>query len=179
MDNRSDENSFSRDRLLSMDSDVLAQVYDQFYPPLYRYISFRINDPQTVEDLTSELFTRFLTSLQRGKAPDNLQAWLYKVARNIVIDHYRASKKTQWDEISDNIASDTDSPDMLTDKTLRNEQIRRGLHHLNETQQHVLTLRFGDGMAIKDVAKLLGKSVGAIKMIQARAIAALGREVQQ
>ncbi len=166
-----------KQRLLAKDPESLAYVYDQFYSPVYRYVSFRINDKQTVEDLTSDVFTRLLASLDKGRVPDKLKGWLFAVANNAVIDHYRKSGRIQWSGITEDMASSAESPAAETDKSLLNDMLREGLHKLNPNQQHVLALRFGYGMPLAEVAEQMDKSVGAVKMLQARAIAALAKEV--
>lgn len=168
-----------REQLMAMDRDALGQVYDQFYSRIYKYVSFRINDQQNVEDLTSEVFTRLLASLNKGRAPEKLQAWLFGVANNVVTDHYRSTNRATWSEINEQMASTAASPDEQTDFALIRERLRKGLHKLNSDQQHVLALRFGYGMPIKEVADQMGRSIGAIKMLQARAIAALTKEVEE
>lgn len=168
-----------RERLRALDRDALELVYDRFFLPIFKYVSFRINDQQTVEDLTSEVFTRLLASLHKGRVPEKLQAWLFGVANNVVIDHYRATNKASWSQISEQMASTAASPDEQTDFALLRDKLRKGLHKLNPDQQHVLALRFGYGMPIKEVADQMGKSIGAVKMLQARAVAALSREVDE
>lgn len=174
----SDDEEQLRERLLAKDPESLAYVYDAFYVPIYRYVSFRINNEQTVEDLTSEVFARLLTSLDKGRAPNSLKGWLFGVANNVVTDHYRKGSRISWSGITDEMPSSAETPAAATDKSLLAEKLRKGLHKLNPEQQHVLALRFGYGMPLRDVASQMNKSVGAIKMLQARAIAALAREVK-
>lgn len=162
-----------------LDSDSLTRLYDENYDLVYRTIAFRVGDPQTVEDLTSEVFTRLLTALKRGRAPDDSpRGWLLTVARNVVADHYRKQSRWQWTRLTEWLVSDVQSPDQHTDQQLSAAALRQSVDKLPKAQQDVLALRFGYGMPVREVAALLEKSEGAVKMLQARAVAALAREMQ-
>ncbi len=162
-----------------LDSDSLTRLYNENYDLVYRTIAFRVGDQQVVEDLTSDVFTRLLVALKRGNAPDTSpRGWLLTVARNVVADHYRKQSRRQWTRLSDWFASDEQSPDQQTDQQLQNAALRQSVNKLPKAQQEVLALRFGYGMPIREVAQLLEKSEGAVKMLQARGVAALAREMQ-
>lgn len=162
-----------------LDSDSLTRLYDENYDLVYRTIAFRVGDPQTVEDLTSEVFTRLLTALKRGRAPnESPRGWLLTVARNVVADHYRKQSRWQWTRLTEWLASDAQSPDQHTEQQLNAAALRQSVNKLPKSQQEVLALRFGYGMPVREVAQLLKKSEGAVKMLQARAVAALAQEMQ-
>jgi RNA polymerase sigma factor (sigma-70 family) len=85
-------------RARSLNQDALAEIHERYYTPIYRYISFRVSDLQTVEDLTSEVFLRLLNALRDRHAPQNtLQGWLYGVASSVVKEYYRQKKTGQSD----------------------------------------------------------------------------------
>ncbi len=162
-----------------LDSDSLTRLYDENYDLVYRTIAFRVGDPQTVEDLTSDVFTRLLTAMKRGRAPaESPTGWLLTVARNVVADHYRKQNRWQWTRLTEWLVSDETSPDQRTDQQLSAEALRLSMNKLTKMQQQVLALRFGYGMPVREVAELLEKSEGAVKMLQARAVATLAREMQ-
>lgn len=165
-------------QLRNLESEALTQVYNRYHTPIYRYISFRVDDKQTVEDLTSEVFTRLLAALQKGKVPRNtLKGWLFGVAGHVITDHYRQKNRWKWTALTDFLTDSADSLDRQMSQLMDKDHLRKHLKSLNQTQQHVLALRFGYGMSIREVAKSLNKSEGSVKMLQARAIAALAREM--
>ena len=160
------------------DPQVLAQVHDAYYPAIFRYIAFRVGDHETAEDLTSEVFTRLLDAVRDRNAPQNtLRGWLYRVASNIVADHHRRNYRIRQVELDSDIQSNgIDPAEALSSKQVLAE-LSEALTELTEDQQNVISLRFGYEMAIRDVAKVMGKSEGAVKQLQARAVAALSRKM--
>lgn len=161
-------------RAQDLDKEAIAQIHDAYHGPIYRYLSFRVEDPQTVEDLTSEVFIRFVHALRRGRGPrENLRAWLYGVAANVLKEHYRAQRKQPLAQLDESLPGKGPSPEQDVNTRLEAEQLRRALGDLSKEQQEVLALRFGFGMRHKEVAQTLGKSEGAVRMLQVRAIAAL------
>lgn len=161
-------------RAQELDKEAIAQIHDAYHGAIYRYISFRVDDPQTVEDLTSEVFIRFVHALRRGRGPkENVPGWLYGVAANVVKEHYRAQRKQRLTQLDETIPGKGPGPEQDVSARLAAEQLRQAVVDLSTEQQEVLALRFGYGMRHKEVAKTLGKSEGAVRMLQVRAIAAL------
>ena len=161
-------------RARALEEDALAEIHHRYYATIYRYISFRIDDMHTVEDLTSEVFVRFLSALRERHAPQNsIQGWLYGTANRVVKEQYRKQKRSKTAPLNDSLPSQQAGPEQGVEALLSIERLRRALPLLTEEQQHVLALRFGQEMPIREVAKLVNKSEGAVKMLQARAIAAL------
>ena len=160
------------------DTDALAQIHDAYYGPLFRYVSFRVSDRHTAEDLVSEVFTRFLTALRDKKAPQStLRGWLFSVATNVVSDHHRRRYRAPQESLDEDIVSQEAGPDEIAEQAATREDLRRAVATLTGEQQHVLAMRYGQGLPIQDVARALGKTEGAIKQLQARAIAALSRKM--
>lgn len=165
-------------RARAFDEDALGHIHDQYYQPVYRYLSFRVSDPQTAEDLTSEVFTRFLAAIRDRSAPPNtIRGWLFGAAQNVLKEHYRKQKQMNWTELDESIAGRERGPEQQLEDRLGGEQLRAALAELTPEQQHVLALRFGYGLPIKDVAETVNKSEGSVKMLQARAIGALARRL--
>jgi RNA polymerase sigma-70 factor (ECF subfamily) len=162
------------ERVQGYDQQALAEVYDQYFDPIYRYISYRLGETDMAADLTGEVFLALVHALKVGKPPKrSLSGWLYAVARNVVADHIKA--KTPTLPLGDNMLDETPS---LTDQIYSAQQaamLHQALLQLTEEQQHVIALRFGQGMSLAEAAHILGKSVGSIKALQHRALASLAR----
>ena len=164
-------------RARALDQEALALIHDRYYQAIYRYFSFRVNEAQTAEDLTSELFTRFLSAIRdRGAPPNTLRGWLFGAAQNVLKEHYRKQNRMNWTELDESIAGGR-TPEQRLDERLDKESLRAALDELTPEQQSVLALRFGYGMPIKDVAATVNKSEGSVKMLQVRAIAALTKRL--
>ena len=165
-------------RARQLDPDALARVHDTYYSSIFRYVAFRVGDHATAEDLTSEVFTRLLTALRDKHAPHNtLRGWLYGVAARVVGDHHRQTYRAPQVELDEELVSADHDPADIVDRKLTQESVKRAMQDLTEEQRHVLSLRFGSDMPIQDVARALGKSEGAVKQLQARAVAALARKL--
>ena len=165
-------------RARALDPDALAAIHDAHYEGVYRYLSFRVDDVQTAEDLASEVFTRFLGALRdRNRPPNTIRGWLYGAAGYVVKEHYRRRKKQAYAPLDENLPSRAAGPEQRAEALMANEALRQAMATLTEEQQHILALRFGLSMPIKEVADAVGKSEGAVKMLQARAVAALTRQL--
>lgn len=165
-------------RARQLDPDALARIHDTYYTSVFRYVAFRVGDHATAEDLTSEVFTRLLTALRDKHAPQNtLRGWLYGVAARVVSDHHRKAYRTPQVELDEELVSADHDPADIVDRKLTQENVNRAMQDLTEEQRHVLSLRFGSDLPIQEVARTLGKSEGAIKQLQARAVAALARQL--
>jgi RNA polymerase sigma-70 factor (ECF subfamily) len=146
-------------RVKRFDTTALALVYEYFSPPIYRYAYHMLGDPQLAEECLSDTFKRFLQMTKTGKGPQtHLKAYLYRIAHNWITDHYR-SHKLEEVELSENI--------------LDQETIRKALSELTPDQQQVIVLRYIEEIENDEVAQIMNKSVGSIKALQHRALAAL------
>jgi len=167
-------------RAVSGDPDAFAALYDFYVEQIYRFVLFRVGDEQTAEDLTSQVFLKAwnnLSSYQIRGLP--FKAWLFRIARNSVIDYYRTYKETTPLEPSaltkpDPAAEVGDQVEQL----LQAEELRLALQQLTEDQRQVLTLRFIEGLSTEEVANVMGKRQGAIRALQMRGLQALAEIIE-
>lgn len=165
-------------RARALEEQALATIHDIYYGPLFRYILMRVGNPIVAEDLTAEVFVRFLTALRAQTAPDHtLRGWLYAVASNLVNDYFRHYYQGQQVQLDESIAGDQGNPAESASAALRSQEILAALAELTTEQQEVIALRFGQELSVREVAGLLNKSEGAVKQLQARALAALGQRL--
>lgn len=162
-----------------MDPEALTVIHDRYFGPLYRFISFRVGDADTTEDLVSDVFTRLLTALHQGGGPSQtLNGWLYGVASHVVNDHIRRHYRRPLAELVDTLpAAELDLAEAMDDR-IHAERLRSVMNELTPEQQEVLSLRFGSGLPIREVAESMGKTDGAVKQLQARAVAQLTRRLR-
>jgi RNA polymerase sigma-70 factor, ECF subfamily len=123
-------------RARRFERDALAQIHDAYYRPIFRYISFRVGNPDVAEDLASEVFTRFLGALRSRSAPSaTLRGWLYGVAANIVADHHRTRYRAEHVELDEALASYEPGPAETAEAALIREDLRSAVAELTEEQQ--------------------------------------------
>lgn len=153
-------------------------IYDAYFDPIYQFLRLRVDDPAVAEDLAGDVFVRLLTALRGNRSPrHSLRGWLFRVARNVLHDHYGEARRMTTTALEEWIpAPDGDAPEARVLASLDAERVRRALHGLSDEQQEVLVLRFGQRLSIKETADIMGKGVGAIKSLQFRATVRL-REV--
>jgi RNA polymerase sigma-70 factor, ECF subfamily len=165
-------------RIQQHDQIALAAVYDHYFDPIYRYLNYRLGEPEVAADLAGDVFLALIDALKAGKAPQtSLPGWLYTVARNLAADYIR--KKTRTVALIEDLAAD-ESP--LTDQAYLSQlapMLKQAMLQLTEEQQHVITLRFGQGLSLAETAQFMEKSVGAVKGLQHRALASLARFIPQ
>jgi RNA polymerase sigma-70 factor (ECF subfamily) len=159
------------------DQRALVEIYETCQPSVFAYIFYRVCDQDIAEDLTSEVFTRMLTSLSRyqfrGKP---ILAWLFTIARNLVFDHFRQSMKSRQQPLQDGLVDgETNHPVNVTENRLTQECLHRAMKGLTEEQRQVILLKFIENREVSELAKLLGKNERAIRSLQHRALATLQR----
>ncbi len=162
------------DRIQRHDPEALAEVYDRYFDQLYRYLNYRLAEPEVAADLTGDIFLALVDALKAGRPPrTSLSGWLYTVARNLAADYIK--KKGRTVSLLDDIAAEEPS---LTDQVHLSHLapvLRQAILQLTEEQQHVIALRFGQGLSLAETAESLDKTVGAVKGLQHRALASLAR----
>jgi RNA polymerase sigma-70 factor (ECF subfamily) len=162
-----------------LELQALGKIHDRFYSEVYRYVRYRLADEQLCEDITSEVFLRFLDALNRKRGPtSNLGGWLIGTASHLVNDHLRRKYRLAMDNIDetdDNLLIDDHLPEDVVDAGQANQHVREAFSQLTEDQQHVLALRFGQERSLDETALIVGKSIAAVKALQFRALASLRR----
>lgn len=152
-----------------LNTEALAEIYDTYSPGLYRYAMRLLGDMALAEDCVAESFARFLKSLQKQRGPhDHLQAYLYRIAHNWIVDLYRNHEQTV--ALSETLPCDGDALEEDATRHLRQAQIRAALRSLTPDQQKVVTLKYLENWSNEEVAQVLHKPLGAIKSIQHRAL---------
>jgi RNA polymerase sigma-70 factor (TIGR02952 family) len=162
------------------DAEAFGHLYETYLDRIYRYIYFRVTDEQTAEDLISQVFTKAWENLDRYQPSGRpFIAWLYTIAHNTVIDHYRTRKDTVAIENTISLASDAPSPHEQVELHFEADNLRAALQTLTPEQQQVVVLKFISGMSTDEIAGQLRKSAGAIRALQMRALQALAKQMEK
>jgi len=164
------------------DLAAVSELYNLHVHRIYQYVRYRTGDDQTAEDITAEVFLRAIESL--GSYTDQgapFIAWLYRIAHARIVDLWRSSKRRQTAPLDDPLLQDglvvTDE-DIDVD-FLQHRSLWSALQQLTDDQQNVIILKFMQGLDNTEIAHVLGKTEGAIKALQRRALEALARLLDQ
>ena len=164
------------ERAKQYDAVALGELYDLYAPRIYAYVYRRVSDAQLAEDLTGDVFVRVLQAIQADRFwHTSFRAWLYRIAHNLVVDHYRRQPAAVELELDEQMMASDDNTASIVTKRLSNQILRVAINRLTPGQQQVLALRFGEGLTARETAKIMNKSIGAIEALQHRALAALRR----
>jgi RNA polymerase sigma-70 factor (ECF subfamily) len=157
------------------DRDALGELYVLHFDRIYGYLQASVGNKHDAEDLTEQTFVKMLESIDRFvwlRAP--FSAWLFRIAHNLAMDHFRASRRYQLEELPEE--SDRKSEPSAEERafhTIGDVRMLELVDGLSRDQRQVLTLKFGFDFTNANVAVILGKSEGAVKALQYRALAAL------
>jgi RNA polymerase sigma-70 factor (ECF subfamily) len=153
--------------------EAYAALYEQYMPKVYRYISFRIRDEHMAQDLTSIVFEKALTKFD-GFNPQkaSFSTWIFTIARNTVIDHYRVYKKDEYlnSEKITNTPADYPSPEDEAIKTENTHRLRVFLARLNKREQEAIILKYSNGMSNREIAEVLNLTETNVGSILCRTI---------
>jgi RNA polymerase sigma-70 factor (ECF subfamily) len=160
---------------------IFSGIYDQYIDKIYRFIFLKVSSQEITQDLTSETFLRGWEAFQRSQSPnpgemkiENMQAFLYQIARNLVTDFYREKGKTQI--VSAENLRIVDPQANLEEKAEFSsdfEQIKAHLADLKEDYQEVIILHYINDLSIKEIAKTINKPEGTIRVMIHRGLNAL------
>ena len=169
------------DRAQQGDREALEELYLLHFDRIYSYLHMSVGNRHDAEDLTTQTFLKMLESIGRFKwrsAP--FSAWLFRIAHNLAMDHFRARKRWQpEEEVPEPPGSEEPSAEMLAMHSIGRQSMLELIETLSPEQQQVLTLKFVFNFSNADVATILGKTEGAIKSLQHRALASLQKQVTQ
>ena len=160
------------------DAEAFGQLYDHYQPSIFRFLFYRTRSRPLAEDLTSETFFRALRSLSgftwQGR---DFGAWLTTIARNLAADHFKAAR-TRLEMTTDDMGfhvGDVPGPEADVLHTLTTETLFVALSELPQDQRECVIMRFLQSLSIAETAEVLGRSEGAVKQLQLRAMRNLAK----
>jgi RNA polymerase sigma-70 factor, ECF subfamily len=158
---------------------AFASLYEANAARIYAHIRGRVAEPELAEDLTAQTFLRAWQSFDRYRPMEGrpFVAWLFTIANNLVVDHYRRSRRELVGIKGDPRDAGRDDPEWFAVNGDLRDQIRAAIATLKPYYQQVVTLRLVDGLEYDQIAEITGKSPGALRVALCRALAALRGEL--
>lgn len=163
------------------DQGALGELYDYYFPRVYRFVAARLGAGEDAEDVTEEVFLKVIDGLDKFRWRDvPFGAWLFRIARNEVVSHARKQKTRGGNaQLSETIPDSAPDFVLLVETSFTLEIVRQAASHLPEAQRQVIALRFGAGLSVAETARTLNKSENNVKVLQHKAIAKLKKMVER
>lgn len=163
------------------EKEAFGRLYDEYFPRIYRFIFLKVSRKEDAEDLSHQVFMSAWKNIS-GYTMKGLPfgSWLYKISQNAVIDFYR-TKKTHFDieEINEEKLGVSGDAEREVNVSIEMEKVRRALKLLKEDEQTILIMKFVDELGNKEIADVTGKTEGAIRVIQHRALKQLKKILEE
>ena len=179
-ESRSSDETGLIERAKSGDPEAFARLYDAYIDRVYRFVYFRTSDNALAEDITSQVFLKAwekLDHFQTGASP--FLAWLYTVARNLIVDQHRSQRDMVPLENVAALPSDLATLDEEIQSRFDVQALRDALQCLSEDQQQVLMLKYVAGLPNETIAKMMNKQEGTIRGLKMRALQVLSRYMEE
>jgi RNA polymerase sigma-70 factor (ECF subfamily) len=161
------------------DREALEELYLIHFDRIYSYLHLSVGNRHDAEDLTTQTFLKMLEAIGRFRWQSvPFSAWLFRIAHNLSIDHFRSRRRVQTEgEVPEVPGMEESSAEEQAMDSLGQAGMLALIERLSAEQRQVLTLKFLFGFANADVAGILGKTEGAVKSLQHRALASLQKHV--
>ncbi len=153
------------------EASAFGLLYDYYQPKIYRFVFIKVSRREEAEDLTHQVFLSAWENIENYKHLGfPFSSWLYRIARNEVIDYYRTKKNNVELEKADSEISEPPTAEFAIEKKFELENVRGAIGKLKPEYQDVIIMRFVEDLSPKEIAAALGKTEGAVKLLQHRAI---------
>lgn len=162
--------------------DAFELIYRKYLNPIYRYIYFLVNSVSDAEDLTSAVFLKAFKNIENYKEQGyEINSWLYKIARNTVVDHYKKKKAVPISRIknSENLAATNDDLSSSIDTKIQSERLKVAIESLSEDQQEVIILKYMNDLTNEEIAQVTDKTNQAVRAACYRGLVELKKYFNQ
>ena len=161
-------------RAIGHDPEAFGRLYDIHVDRVYRHIYYRVGNEQDAEDLTQQVFLKAWQAIHRyKKTASPFVAWLMTISHNLVVDSYRTKKDTAYVEAEVLADGPASSPEQAAETSLEQQRLRRAILKLGGDEQQVVILRFIEGFEFAEIASVLKKKEGNVRVILHRALVKL------
>jgi len=161
-------------RAVGRDAEAFGRLYDVHVDRVYRHIYYRVGNEQDAQDLTQQVFLKAWQAIHRyKKTASPFVAWLMTISHNLVVDFYRIKKDKahlEAEVLADGLSS---GPDQAAEASFEQQRLRRAILQLGSDEQQVVILRFIEGFEFSEIASLMKKKEGNVRVILHRALVKL------
>lgn len=166
--------------LAKEDRQAFGLLYERYLPKIYSYVYHRTGNSHDAEDLTAKVFQRALGHI--GGYEDRglpFQAWLYRIAHNLVANWHRDQGRRKIIALDDYVAHSlrSEAPDRLAEENQEREQLMEAVRRLPEDRQQLLLLKFIEQMSNAQIGQIMGRTEGAVKSLYHRTLSALREDL--
>ena len=160
--------------------EAFGQLYEEHFDRIYRYVILRVRNQAEAEDITQQVFLKALENIGsyrwRGMP---FASWLFRIAHNLVVDHWKKKSREKVAAVApeeiDEMAASPNDPAALAELSFDIRQLAAACEQLTDGQREIVSLRFAGGLSVAEAAKVMGKSEGAVKVLQHAALVKLRR----
>lgn len=168
-------------QLAKDDKEAFGEIYERYMPKIYNYIYYRTSNQHDAEDLTARVFFRAMSHI--GNYVDKgvpFQAWLYRIAHNLVANWHRDQGRRKIIALDDYVAHSlkSEAPDHLAEEQEEQERLMQAIYQLPEDRQQLILHKFIDQMSNAEIGEIMGRTEGAIKSLYHRTLLSLRDELQ-
>ena len=164
-------------------TEIFAQLYDELMPKVFAYIHYRVNSEQTTEDLTSIVFEKALANFSKYSSDKAaFSTWIFTIARNSVIDHFRTDAKRQHFDLDDetiDVPSSEPSPEEQVERQSEKECLLNCLSKLDDQDQEIVRLKFAAEMTNRQISRILNLSESNVGVRLFRAVKKLREDFEE
>lgn len=159
------------------ETEKFGLIYDKYVKQLYNFIYYKTFHKETAEDILSQVFLKALNKINNYDPKiGSFSSWIYKIARNQIIDHYRTKKTNINIEDVWNIEDDSNIS-LDTENKIKLEKIKKYLSKYSVEQREIIMLKIWEGLSYKEISEVVGKSEASCKMMFSRTIDKLRKEM--
>lgn len=172
-------------RAAERDPGAWTAIYERFSGPIFRFLTHQVADRGVAEDLTAGVFLEAIEAAPRFAGDESaLRAWLFRIARHNLIDHFRRTRRSRTRPIEETgdeelARAGAEDPEESALRNLERGRVLAAIDKLSADQREVVLLRLAGGLTSSEIAGLLGKTTGAVKALQHRAMRALARHLEE
>jgi len=160
-----------------MDYLEFEQYYDQYKHKIYSYLYYRSGrDKELAEDLTSEVFMKALEKFHTYRKDSSFQSWIYAIAHNHLVDHFRKNKTTVDLELVENVVVSEGDVTSILNKRVAAEQVEELLDYLSDEEKEIVLMRYHQSLSMKDISEVVDKPDTTVRVIVHRALAKLRKK---
>ncbi|MCS6837123.1 MAG: sigma-70 family RNA polymerase sigma factor [Anaerolineae bacterium] len=167
--------------LAAYDKDAFGELYERYMPRIYNYIYYRTGNAHDAEDLTAKVFHRAIGHMKTYEEKGvPFQAWLYRIAHNLVANFHRDEGRRKIIPLDDYVAQSlrSEAPEKLLEDSEEKAALLRAIRRLPQERQDLLVMKFVDNLSNAEIGSILGRTEGAIKSLYHRTLLALREEMR-